>query len=263
MNIVKRELRANLKSTVIWFLAIAFIVGSGMMKFDSFSKNLQGIDILETMPESFTNSFAMAGLDLTKVQDMVAAMMFYIYLILGLHGLLLGNNIISKEERDKTSSFLYGLPRTRRQILWSKTIAGSFIVMGINILTFVVFYFMTKNHAQEIAHRNYLLHLALVVFFIQMIYYTLGILMASVIKSYKLSSNISLSLFILSFIIATLMNMVDQVDFLKIITPFQYFDAKEIWEQGGIDGKYIFLSMMIIAVQILLSFLFYPKRDLQ
>jgi ABC-2 type transport system permease protein len=52
------------------------------------------------------------------------------------------------------------------------------------------------------------------------------------------------------------------MDFLKYFTPFKYFDARELFRTGAMDGSYLLLSAAIIVVSVVAAYWTYNKRDL-
>jgi ABC-2 type transport system permease protein len=52
------------------------------------------------------------------------------------------------------------------------------------------------------------------------------------------------------------------MDSLKYFTPFKYFDARELFRTGAMDGSYLLLSAAIIAVCVAAAYWLYNRRDL-
>lgn len=100
------------------------------------------------------------------------------------------------------------------------------------------------------------------VFIIQMIYLSLGMLVASISEEDKKSGNISVAILMITFIISSLINIVDSLDFLKYISPFQYFNSTYILEQMSLETSFLLASIIIILVAIAGTLILYPRRDL-
>ena len=120
MNIVNRELKANLKSLIIWSIAVAFLVLVWMIEFESFANNPYIDDFIKSMPQGLLNAVGMSNLDLRSLEGFIGTISLYLYLLLGIHSVLLGSSIISKEERDKTAEYLFTLPISREKVICSK-----------------------------------------------------------------------------------------------------------------------------------------------
>jgi len=56
--------------------------------------------------------------------------------------------------------------------------------------------------------------------------------------------------------------MQENLDFLKYVTPFRYFEAAELFRTGRMEGTYLLLSAAIVAVCVAGAYLTYNRRDL-
>lgn len=66
----------------------------------------------------------------------------------------------------------------------------------------------------------------------------------------------------ITFLLASLINMVDSLNFLRYISPFKYFESSYIIREMSLEPIFIVISIVIIAIGIGGTILLYPKRDL-
>lgn len=262
MNIIKRELKANSKTIIFWSIGIIFIVSIWMVEFDSFANNPQMNDLLDSMPQGMLRALGMDDMNLTSVGGFLSTISLYIYLLLGIQSVILGSSIISKEERDKTAEYLFTMPIPREKVIRSKLIASIIILVILNIITLVTTIIGSLRYEKDDKFYKFLAMLFVSVFIFQMIFLSVGMLVSSINKRYKKSGNISVSILVITFLIASLINMVDSVDYLKYITPFKYFDGARLLKSFKIEPKFLIISLLIIIIGIIGTFIFYPKRDL-
>nr|WP_300005043.1 ABC transporter permease subunit [Tissierella sp.] len=262
MNIIKRELKSNLKSLMLWSLGIIFLISIWMIEYESFAGSPAINDILDSMPSSLLDAMGMGNMDLSSVAGFLSALSLYLYLILGIHAVLLGSSIIAKEERDRTAEYLFALPVSRISIIRSKTIAAVINIIVLNLITAAVVIVTSMNYQKDESFYKFLGLLFIAVFLFQMIFLSIGMLVASINKKYRRSGNISVSILMISFIIASLVNMIEKLDFLKYITPFKFFDSDIILEEMRLEPVFILISILIIAVGLGGTFIYYPRRDL-
>lgn len=262
MNIVKRELKANLKSMIIWGIAIALLVTVWMIEFESFSNNPAINDFMDSLPKGILDVVGMSDLVLTSLSGFISGILLYLYLLLGIHAVLLGSSIISKEERDKTAEYLFTLPISRKKIIMNKTISAIMILFILNIVTLGTTLLSTMSYNKEEGFYKFIALLFIAIFIIQLIFLSIGMLVSSINKKYKKSGNISVSILIIMFLISSLINMVDNLDFLKYITPFKYFDGSHILNYGNLEPIFVIISLLLIICGIGGTFILYPKRDL-
>lgn len=262
MNIVKRELKSNLKSMIIWSIAIAFLVTIWMIEYESFAKNPAINDFMASMPQGMLAALGMQDLTLTSLNGFIASIVLYLYLLLGMEAVLLGSSIISKEERDRTAEYLFTLPISRRKVIVGKTISAIINLIILNIITLGSMIVSTMSYDRGEEFYSFIGITFVSIFIIQMIFLSIGMFVSSVNKRYKKSGNISVGILMITFLISSLINMVDSVDFLKYITPFKYFDTSYILNEMSLEAIYIVLSIVIILAGMAGTFILYPKRDL-
>lgn len=263
MNIVKRELRSNLKSMIIWSVAIVLLVSVWMIEYESFAENPAIDDFMEAIPQGMLSALGMQDFTLGSLNGYIGSISLYLYLLLGMQAILLGSSIISKEERDRTAEYLFTLPISRRKVIVGKTISAIINLVILNIITLISMILTTMSYDKGEDYYSFIGITFVSIFIIQMIFLSIGMFVSSVNKRHKKSANISVGILIVTFLISSLINMVDSVDFLKYITPFKYFDTSYILNEMRLELTYIVISILIIVAGIGGTFIFYPKRDLQ
>lgn len=262
MNIIKRELRAHMKSLLIWCGCIIAIVMVMMSEFSAYYNNPEMGKILDTMPKALMDAFSMNGANLTTVSGFVSLTSVYFYITLAIYAVLLGSSIISKEERDKTVEFFLTLPISRQKIIAGKWISAVTNCILINAVTGLTLYATTAKYEPGIEFNKFLLLMLLAMFIIQMIFLSIGMFLAAITKRYRKSGTYSVSILLVAYFLSVLIGMSEKIDFLKYITPFKYFETNNILQKGSLDVVFLLISLGIIAAATAGIFVFYPKRDL-
>ena len=54
----------------------------------------------------------------------------------------------------------------------------------------------------------------------------------------------------------------ENIEVLKYLTPFKYFEAENVMYGGGLDIVYVLISVVVIAVLAFVTYVFFNKRDL-
>jgi len=136
MNIFLREIKANTKSLILWSIGMFFMIISGMVKYSGFSASGQSMnEIMSQVPKSIRAVLGMGDFDLTKASGFYGMLYLYLLIMVTIHASMLGANIISKEERDKTTEFLMVKPVSRTGIITAKLLAALANVIILNIVT--------------------------------------------------------------------------------------------------------------------------------
>ena len=99
-------------------------------------------------------------------------------------------------------------------------------------------------------------------FFMQLIFFAIGAVVAGVVKRPKSAPSIATSIMFLTFLVSYLVNLSDNLDALKYVSPFKYFDAAVLMSDGQLDPVYVALSVIIVGLAIFGTYHFYSARDL-
>lgn len=263
MSIFLRELKAHRWSLVFWSLGMVALVASGMGKFAAYEAAGQSVvKMMADLPKMVLVVFGMSGFDLTKASGFFGVLFLYIALMGTVHSSLLGASIISKEERDRTSEFLFSKPVTRSSVLSSKLLAGLFNVVVLNVVTTVSsLYFVGYFGKGESVTKDISLMMA-GLFFLQLIFFAIGAAVAGYVRKPKSAPSISTSIMFMAFLLSYLVNLNDKLDALKYLSPFKYFDAAVLMSEGRLDPLFVGLSVLIVAAAVWGAYHFYNGRDL-
>ena len=98
--------------------------------------------------------------------------------------------------------------------------------------------------------------------FLQLIFLALGALVAGVARRPKTASSRATSVMFLTFLVYYLVNLNEDLSFLRFVTPFKYFDAATLMADGALDPVFVALSVGIIALAVLGTYRFFAARDL-
>ncbi|MDF2821125.1 MAG: putative rane protein [Clostridiales bacterium] len=264
MNIYLRELKAHRKSLIIWSISMLFLVLAGMGKYSA-AVSTQGAgfnEILDQMPKSIQTFLGVGVFDLSVAMDYFGVLFLYIVLVANVHAAMLGAGIIGKEERDKTVEFLMVKPVSRQRIITSKLLAAITIGLILNIVTLVSSVLILPNYTKGQPFIMDLLLLMLGMFAMQLLFITLGTLLAAIFNKHKLSSAIATGVLLLMFMIAIIVDIAGNVDFLRFVSFFKYYDAKDIMKLGY-DIAYPIISIILLVIFTSGTYYFYKKRDLR
>lgn len=263
MNIFIREMKANRKPLILWCIAVISMIGASMGKFVVFSTSGQSInDIMGIYPKSLLNMLGISSFDLSKAIGFYGVLFLYLILISTVHAVMLGSNIISKEENDKTTEFLFVKPVSRNKIITSKLLAALLNIIILNIVTLISSYLVVNHFNESDAIFGYIIMLMLGMFILQLIFMCIGSFLASSSKKPNNTTSTATGILLITFMLSMIINMNSKLENLKYITPFQYFKAESIILGDGIDSVFVILSIAIIGLSLAGTYSFYKNRDL-
>jgi ABC-2 type transport system permease protein len=262
MNIFIRELKANLRSLLIWGGIVILFVSMGIAKFSAYEGNPEILEILDSLPPALLEAFNFSAFNLTTITGFFGVMFNYFALLLSISAAIWGSDIISKEERDKTVEFSLTLPITRSKLVTAKTLAAIVNCIGLLLITWATSLANAAQYQPEGDFYDFLTLSMLALFIMQMIFLAVGIFLGSAMKHYKRASSVAVSLLLGTFFISILSGLSEDLEFLKYITPFKYFNPGMLLNESKIDINFVWLSAAIIVICMIGAYLSYAKRDL-
>jgi ABC-2 type transport system permease protein len=262
MNIFRRELRANLKSLIIWCVVMSLLILTGISKFSAYFNNPELVKILDSMPKAMIDAMSLRAFNLTTISGFYGIMFVYFAMLGAIAAAMWGSDVISKEERDKTVEFSLVLPVTRSRVITAKALAALVNCIVFVLVTALVSVGVAQKYTPDQAFYNYLTLEMEAMFVIELIFLAVGLLLGCALKQYKRASSIGIAIILTAYFLSILSGLKESLNFLKWFTPFKYFDAGDLFRLGVLDGKFLLISLAIIVVCVALAYYTYNKRDL-
>ena len=262
MNIFLRELRANLKSLLIWSAISLLFNVVGFTKFSAFFENPELLAIMDSMPPAVIAALNMNTFDLTTVTGFYGIMIMYLSLILAIAAAMWGSDIISKEERDRTVEFSLTLPVTRARLVTAKTAAAAVNCVLLLLVNWAGVLVNAQNYKPDDTFYRFVALTMLAFLIIQAVFLALGIFLGCVMRRHKRAGAAAVAILLGSYMASIVSGLSKDVEFLKYFSPFEYFDSALLLRDARLEPAYVLLSAAIIAVLMAGAYLAYQKRDM-
>lgn len=264
MNIFIREMKAHRKSLILWCIGMLFMIVSGMSKYSYYVESGQSItELISNIPKTLRAILGFGDFDVTKASGFYGMLFLYLLVMATIHSSMLGANMISKEERDKTTEFLMVKPVSRTRIITSKLLAALANVLILNIVTLVLSIVIVGKYSGGEAVTGDIQILMVGMFILQMLFLFIGTGIASISKNPKIAASIATTVLLVAFILSIVVDMNSKLEGLKYITPFKYFEAQNVMYGGGLDPVFVILSFVLIIALVGVTYISYTKRDLK
>jgi len=262
MNIFVRELKSNLRSLIVWGVVVVLFVTIGFSKFSAYYGNPEMLAILDSMPPALMEAFSFQAFNLTTVTGFYGVVFTYFALILSIAAAMWGSDIISKEERDKTVEFSLTLPVTRGRVVTAKALAALVNCVALLLITLAASLVSAAPYQPDEEFYQFLGLCTLALFIMQLIFLAIGIFLGCAMQRYKRSSSVAVGLLLGTYFLSVLSGLHKDLDFLKYVTPFKYFDPGLLLREARLDMLYVGLSLAIVVVSLAGAYLTYARRDL-
>jgi ABC-2 type transport system permease protein len=262
MNIFVRELKANLRSLIIWGVILILFVMVGVSKFSAYADNPEMLAVLDAMPAALLSAFNLKAFNLTTVTGFLGVLFAYYALLLSIAAAMWGSDIISKEERDKTVEFSLTLPVTRSRLVTAKALAALVNCIGLLLITWGASLVSAAQYQPDSEFYAFLRLCMLALFIMQLIFLSIGLFLGCAMKQYKRASSVAVSMLLGTYFLSIITSLNQDLDFLKYFSPFKYFDPVSMLHESRIDLIFIVLSLVIILASMVGAYLTYARRDL-
>ena len=261
---LKRELKINLKSFLIWtgilillFLAV-FLVYPSIMNSD----NAKMMDEMMAMfPEELLKAFNMdiSSMD-TAFGWLKSEGFIFVLLIIGIYSAILGSNIVLKEESDKTIEYLNSLPITRKTILSKKIICALIYIISM-IVAIGVFNYIGLELSGDFDKKQYLM-LSVTPLFVALPLFAINLFISTFLNKTKKTFGISLGIAFGSYLLQILSEMNEVTEFFKYFTVYTLADVRNVIVDVTINPIMVVISAAITILFILASYVRYEKKEL-
>lgn len=263
MNMFFHELQAYRKSTIIWTCSMAALVILFLSMFPAFTKDVaEAQKMLEGSPEGIRKAIGISIDTFFTLLGFYSYIFAYIMLCGSVQAMNLGISIISKEVSDKTADFLLTKPVSRKEIMTAKLLAALTSLLITNLVYLIIAGLMASAVKHGPFSMKIFLMISVTLFFIQLIFMSLGVLISVVVPKIKSVISISLGTVFGFFII----NMFDSVigdKAIRYLTPYKYFDSAYIIKNASYETSFVITGILFVIAAVGASYLVYAKKDIQ
>lgn len=262
MNMYLHELKAYRKSTMIWSGSMVVFMVLFFSMFPSISNEAETFKkLLEGYPAAVRKALGLSIDSFTSLLGFYSYVFSYILLCGSIQAMNLGTSIVSKEVREKTADFLLTKPVTRAQILTAKLSAIFTSLVITNIIYLISANIMASVVKTKAYDMKIFLMISITLFFVQLMFLSLGVIVSVVVPKIKSVLPISLGTVFAFFIINMLGSVVGDT-VIRYITPFKYFDTAYIIKNASYETNFIIIEFAFIVAAILTSYFIYSKKDI-
>lgn len=263
MNILKRELKSNLKVLIIWALVIIAFCIMGFAEGQAFVGEASIQELMDGMPDELMAMFSMDAFDLSTPEGYYGLLATYIALALSIYCVMRASSTVVSEERDKIVEFSLVLPIKRHKLLTAKILVVFLYGVVLNIVAmFCSFAFGLYVNAGS-GFNKYVIISSIATLFIQIIFIGIGFLIGCAFRNHKKAGSLAVGILLTTYFFSLFSGIHEKLEFLRYLTPFKFFDFIEILNDMTINLTYVIISLLISGACITAGYIVYNKRDMR
>ncbi len=260
MTIILHELKQNRLSLIIWTSGIGFLLAVCILIFPDIKMESSGISNLFSSMGGFTAAF---GMDKVNFGTLTGFYAIECGNILGLGGALYASNsaisVLAKEEKDHTAEFLFTHPVRRIHIVTGKLISVLIQTVLLNAVLFLLAVSCILFIGEPVPWKELsLLHSAYFLLQAELAGICFGI--SAFLR--RGSAGIGLGLAVMMYFLNLIVNLSDQWEFLKYITPFKYAEGTDIVTNLCLDLRLTLTGMALMTAGAACGYVKYCRKDI-
>jgi ABC-2 type transport system permease protein len=263
-NIFAHELRARLKSVIIWSLGLAFLILFFFSFFSVFAEQAALMnEFLARYPQELRVAFGLDNMDLASVLGFFSFIFLFAQLCLAIQASNYGFGLVSIEESELTADFLLSKPVSRTQVLTSKLLAAlaclAITSLVVWLCSFLAITLFSEAGAYE-PRTLFLLLFSTLIF--QLFFLGVGLLVSLLVRRVRSVTPYALGLAFGAYVLSAFSGVFGDVA-LEYLTPFKHFDAAAIAKQGVYDTPLVLLNIAVSVIAVAISYWRYQRRDIR
>lgn len=253
----------NLRSVVTWSISIAVLILVYLSAFSAIAPETELLnEMMANFPQELLIAFGMTDMDWSSVLGFFGVVFLFCQVCLAIQASNYGFSLVSIEERELTADFLLAKPVGRNQILTSKLLAA---LAGLTITNIVVWIssFVVINMVRDGKDydTNALVMLLLSIAVFQLFFLTVGMVISLLMKRVRSVTPLSMALAFGMYVLSAFGGMLGE-DTFDLITPFKHFEPNFIIKNAAYDTPLVLISVSIIVISVVGSYLLYAKRNI-
>lgn len=261
---LKRELKVNLKSFLIWTLILLgmFLIVYLMYPTIISSGNIEMMnEMMEMFPDEMLKAFNMDISTMDSAYGWLKTEGFvFVYLVVGVYASIMGSSILLKEESEKTIEYLNSLPIRRRDILKNKVICSLFYIV-LMIVVLGIFNYIGLELSGDFDKKQFVL-LSITPLFIAFPLFGINLFISTFCKKTKKTFGVALGIAFLSYFLQIISDMSEETEFLKYFTVYTLGDIRNVIVDVSINPIMVLVSLSLTILFIVISFIKYERKEL-
>lgn len=203
-------------------------------------------------------------MDFTVITNFFGYVLQYMTLAIMVFVTQVAVNSLVKEETDGTIEFLYSKPISRSAIFIQKILTNTlnfiFLLAALGIITVVGYVSFSEYNLTDRIKEVGILYSS--IFYIGLVFMSLGILLSSLLKSSKGSSGIVIAIIFGTFILGIIGVIINDLSFLSYFSPIDWVKTQKLIAEG-IHREEWLIGIFTIIICSFATYVTYRKKDLQ
>jgi ABC-2 type transport system permease protein len=262
MNVFRFEFKQLFKSTLSWSLALALVVIIFMSFYPVYYDQIAIMKpLFDNLPELLLKSLGVNIDTLFTGLGFYSFILMYVQLIAAMQGMMIGLGIVGKEVRLKMNDFILTKPLTRSSILIQKSLAiFSHLLITWTLLSVLSYVMLITVETTELKLNIFLLF-TLSTLLLQVMFASLGILTAVLLRKLKSVVGVSMSVVFTLFVMNLMQAILDE-PWLRYFSPFRWFEKSYIFYNSSYEWPMLAMCALVTIGSCVGAYVVYTHKDI-
>lgn len=264
MNLFRREMRANLRSLVIWALSVAALSVLVMSIYPSIARDAAKFEeLLASYPKQIIQALGLNQVDLADPLGLYATESYlWVTLLGGLFAAILGASLLAKEEDEKTVEYLLARPISRGRVVAEKALTYLVYLVAFNLVAALSAYAAFGAFVERAWSGKVLLLLLVAPFFVHLAFASLGLLSGLFWTRRRSVYSVSVGLVVGTYFLGMVAGLAKGHEWLRWLSPFSYVSATDIVAKQALNWGNLLILVVVSAAALGGAYLLYRRRDI-
>lgn len=260
ITLYRHEIKAYMKSLIIWFICVGGMGFACILLFSSMQESMENMAENFASMGAFSDAFGMSQLSIATLAGFYAAEVGTIHGLGGaMFAAILSMTMLSKEEDGHTSEFLFSLPLPRGSVVIAKWCAALTHIFLFNLLCVGIYLLGIAILGEEMPMKEFFVY-HLMQLLMQLEIAAICYALSAFMKKNKLG--LGLGIVLLLYAYDLIARVVPNISDYKMISPFSYANAADILSKSEISFSAVIIGVAFLLSCLCMSYAVYTKRDL-
>lgn len=260
MMLFRHEWAKGRKSFFLWTISTLLTLGIFLFMYPSIIAEKEAYEeILSVYPREILKAFSIQLDTLLSFHGFLGYVYGYILLALCIYAMLLGLKAFGQEITSLTADFLFTKPMKRARIYLEKVLFGCTNLLLLNGSLFLVVLVLEYTFTKTL-DINTTFMMLFTSFLLQILFYFMGLLLGILRRKIRYFTTMAISI-VSGFYLVSMMSQLTERSFLRIVSPFGYFDHQQLLQKGAYEGSYFLLTLSLILFFLLTTHLALEKKE--
>ena len=260
MRLVWHEWKQGRKSLLIWIGVAALLVIIAAAKFAAYYDNPEMLRLMEDIPQGMLQVFGIQQANLTTLEGFFTVMFLYFGVMSGLAAALWSSGALLREEEQRTADFLLALPVARSRLFVAKALAALLNLVLFVLATWLISWLSVQSYHPDQAFARFLAWEMAAMFAVGLLFWAIGLALGAALPPRR-AGTVAVFLVLGIYFVHIVAHLHEKLDWLRWLSPFDYFEPHAMYTQQGVDGAYLAISLVVLLLGVVGGEMRYRRRN--